>query len=215
MRPTLGVMNRAFLATMLISATVAVQAAPAAAPAPSRAAAAAACERAAQNTLRETRGATAIASFTSPPTAAPGAADAGEVTLRGSGQVRSASGARPFSYSCTVDLRNNEVAGVVLRDAGAADHTPVARAVEPDLSHLSPQACESAAASALKQRWPTVTQIAFNADTRRLNQDSAGQADLRGQGTAQPAPNAPSTHFSYHCALDARSGRVLAARIAD
>ena len=208
-------MSRAFVAVTLISVASAGLAAPAVAPAPGRAAVVAACERAVQNTLRETRGASAIASFTAPPAAVPGAADASEVTLRGSGQVRSASAARPFSYSCTVDPRSNEVAGVVLRDTGAADRAPVVRAVEPDISQISPQACESAAANALKQRWPTVTQIAFNADTRRLDQDSAGQADLRGQGTAQPAPNAPSTHFSYHCALDARSGRVLTARIAD
>jgi hypothetical protein len=206
-------MNHAFVTLTLVSATLGVQAAPAAEPAPARATAAAACERAAQNTLRETRGAGAIASFGGPPTAVPGAADAGEITLRGSGLVRGNSGSRPFSYSCTVDMRNNEVAGVVVRDAG--EKSVAARPVEPDLSALSPQACESAAAAALKRRWPTVTGIAFNGDTRTLEQDSGGGADLRGQGTAQPAPNAPSTHFSYHCALDARSGRVLAARIAD
>jgi hypothetical protein len=106
---------------------------------------------------------------------------------------------------------------VVLRDVGGegAQAAPAVRSVEPDLSNVSPTACESAAAAALKQRWPTVSRIAFNADTRAMEQDSLGNAALRGQGTAQPAPNAPSTHFTYTCAVDPRSGRVLATRIAN
>jgi hypothetical protein len=217
-------MKRAFTATTLlcatgvsiaasVAATVPASAPAGAKPATGASALAAACERAARNTLRETRGAAAIAVFNAAPTPAPGTADAAEVTLRGSGQVRGASGARAFSYSCTIDARNNEVAGVVLRDAGTPERTAVARPVEPDLSNVSPLACESAAAAALKQRWPGVSQIAFNAATRTLAQDSGASADLRGQGTAQPAPNSPSTHFTYHCAIDPRNGRVLATRI--
>ena len=213
-------MKRALTATTLLYATAASIAATAPASAPAAAkpavglsALAVACERAAQNTLRETRGAAANAVFTTPPTRAPGATDSTELTLRGGGQVRSASGTRAFSYSCTIDSRNNEVAGVVLRDAGTPEREPTARPVEPDLSNVSPLACESAAAAALKQRWPAVSQIAFNAATRTLAQDSGASADLRGQGTAQPAPNSPSTHFTYHCALDPRNGRVLATRI--
>jgi hypothetical protein len=211
-------MNRPLIALTWLCASAAAVAAPAAAPAgasapPGRTSLAVACERAAQNTLRETRGAAANASFGAAPTPVPGPADATELTLRGSGQLRSASGSRPFSYSCTVDARTNEVAGVVLRDTSPSERTPTPRPVEPDLSNLSPVACESAAAAALKRRWPAVTQIAFSADTRTLAQDSGGSADLRGQGTAQPAPNSPSTHFTYHCALDPRNGRVLATRI--
>lgn len=191
-------------------------AAPAAAQSAERSAAGAACERAALDTLRDTRGAAANASFTTAPTAAPGATDSAELTLRGSGQARSASGLRPFSYSCTYDTTSKTVTGLVLRDAASASPAPAAaRSVEPDLSQISPAACESAAASSLKRRWPGVANILFNADTRRLSQQDGGNASLRGQGTAIPALREPTTHFAYDCTVDPRNGRIVAVRIAD
>lgn len=203
------------------AAQSAAASAPASAPASGAAAGAAqACEQAVRETLRTTRGGTADVSFNAPPGAVPGVADGGDVLLRGAGRARSGSAARTFTYSCTFDTRAGSVAGVVLRDAAPAGERVAApqpvRTVEPDLSAVSPAACESAAASALKRRWPNVGRIAFNADTRSLVQDSAGTAKLEGQGTAQPQlGNDLSSHFTYHCALDARSGRVLALRLAD
>jgi hypothetical protein len=178
-----------------------------------------ACELAVRATLRNARGAAAEVSFNAPPAALPGNADGGDLLLRGAGRARSGGNARTFTYSCTYDSRANSVAGVVLRDAAPADERAAAapvRSVEPDLSQLSPAACESAAATALKRRWPNVGRIAFNADTRSLIQDSAGTAKLEGQGTAQPQPSSDlSAHFRYQCALDAASGRVLALRLVD
>jgi hypothetical protein len=199
--------------------------APAAEPAPRAAglpaaSATQACEQAVRSTLRSTRGAANEIVFNAPPAALPGAAEGSDVLLRGAGRARTGSNTRTFTYSCTYDTRANSVAGVVLRDAApsgerAAVAQPV-RSVEPDLSAVSPQACESAAATALKRRWPNVGRIAFNASTRSLVQDSAGTAKLEGQGTAQPQPGAElSSHFTYQCALDARSGRVLALRLVD
>jgi hypothetical protein len=214
-------MMRSGLALTLAAATGWAVAAPATAPAapasapPLQREGAAACERAAQQTLRDTRGANAAASFSAPPTALPGAADAGQITWRGAGQVRTATGLRPFSYSCNYDTQNAAVTGVVLRDTGAPERTPQPRSVEPDLSHVSPVACESAAASALKTRWPNVTQVSFNADTRQLSQDTSGTAHLRGQGSARPSLREPATYFGYDCQIDARNGRVLGLRIAD
>jgi hypothetical protein len=196
-------------------------AAPAAPAASGTAGAAQACEKAVRDTLRNTRGAAAEVSFNAPPAAAPGNADGGDLLLRGAGRARSGGSTRTFTYSCTYDTRAASVAGVVLRDAQPAGERsnapPVAlRTVEPDLSAISPQVCESAAASALKRRWPNVGRIAFNADTRSLIQDSAGTAKLEGQGTVQPQiGNELSSHFTYQCALDARTGRVLALRLAD
>jgi hypothetical protein len=179
-----------------------------------------ACELAVRATLRTTRGAAAEVSFNAPPAAAPGAADGGEMLLRGAGRARSGGNARTFTYSCTYDAKNDSVAGVVLRDAAPAGEraatTEPVRTVEPDLRQISPAVCESAAATALKRRWPNVGRIAFNADTRSLIQDSAGTAKLEGQGTAQPQPNSDlSAHFRYQCALDAASGRVIALRLVD
>jgi hypothetical protein len=179
-----------------------------------------ACETSVRATLRNTRGAAAEVSFNAPPAAAPGAVEGGEMLLRGAGRAKSGGSARTFTYSCTYDTKSDSVAGVVLRDAApagdrAATTAPV-RTVEPDLSQISPAACESAAASALKRRWPNVGRIAFNADTRSLIQDSAGTAKLEGQGTAQPQIGSDvSSHFRYQCALDAASGRVLALRLVD
>ena len=164
-----------------------------------------------QSTLRDTRGASAEPSFSVAPSVVPGPADATEITLRGAGQVRTGAGTRPFSFSCSYDTASASVSGVVVRDAVSAPPrtTAASRAVEPDLSHLSPAACESAAAAALKRRWPGVTQINFNADTRQLSQDADGIASLRGQGLATPTVRDPDVHFSYDCAVDARNGRVM------
>lgn len=190
--------------------------APAAAAAPAnRGAITAACERATQQTLRDTRGATAVATFAAPSSVLPGPADAVELTLRGAGQVRTASGTQAFSYSCTYDTGAGAVAGVVVRDAGSPAQAAAARGVEPDLSHVSPLACESAAASALKRRWPNVSTISFSAVTRQLSQDAGGNANLRGQGMALPSAHDPATHFSYDCAIDPRNGRVMKVQIGD
>lgn len=200
----------------LIALTLAAAAGVAmAAPAPPSTAATTACEGATSATLRETRGAAATASFTGPASLVPGAADAGDITLRGAGQVRTPSGARPFSYSCTFDTRAGAVTGVVVREASTRESAPVARDIEPDLSQISPTACESAAAGALKRRWPGVSHISFNADTRQLSQMAGGSATLRGQGTATPSVRAPATHFGYDCTIDPRNGRVTGMRVAD
>lgn len=197
-------------------ALAAAASSPAVAPSPSgpavsqRALASAACEKAVQTTLRETRGASATPSFNTPSAVVPGPADAAELTLRGAGQVRTASGSRPFSFSCSFDIATSAASGVVVRDSGpAASTAAAARPVEPDLSHLSPAACESAAAAQLKRRWPGVSQISFSTDTRQLSQDADGVASLRGQGRATPTVRDPDVHFSYDCAVDVRNGRVM------
>ena len=181
-----------------------------------------ACEQAVRSTLRSSRGAAAEVSFNAPPASLPGTAELGDLMLRGAGRARSDGNVRTFTYSCNYDTAAGNVSGVVLRDAAAtgdrAGTRPAApvSTVEPDLSQISPASCESAAAAALKKRWPNVGRIAFNADTRSLQQDSAGTAMLAGQGTAQPQlGDELSSHFTYQCSLDARTGRVLALRLVD
>ena len=217
-------MHRRFgasLGTLLLAATAPAAFAadgPASAPAVSqRSLAQAACERAVLSTLRDSRGGTGVPSFSAVATLVPGPADAAEITLRGSGQVRAASGARAFSYNCNYEIVGNTVTGVVLRDAAAAAAAPetAAKAVEPDLSAISPATCESAAAAALKRRWPSVARISFTADTRQLSQDATGLASLRGQGSATPTLRDAERHFSYDCAIDARNGRVMKVSVGD
>jgi len=178
--------------------------------------AAAACQLAVQDTLRNTRGSAATASFTSPPVTVPGPADATELTVRGTGLARTTTNsARPFNYSCSFDTRSGTVAGVVLRDVGGAERAAATRTIEPDLSQVSPAACESAAAGALKRRWPGVAGISFVAETRQLSQQASDRASLRGQGTAAPTVRDPATHFSYDCEIDPRNGRIVGVRIGD
>lgn len=171
-------------------------------------AAATACERAAQDTLRSGRGPAVTVSFNAPASVVPGPADAVELTLRGAGRVQATSGARPFSFSCNYDTQADKVTGIVVRDAGTPAPVAAPRPVDPDLSHVSPAACESAAADALSKRWPNVSRIAFNTDARQLSQDANGQAHLLGQGTAVPNFGEPATFFGYDCVIDARNGRV-------
>jgi hypothetical protein len=218
-------MRRTPLALLLAVLSGSALAAPASAPPvanPANAAttglpvgAAAACQLAVQDTLRDTRGSAATASFTSPPVTVPGPADAAELTVRGTGQARAANSARPFSYSCSFDTRSGTVAGVVLRDVGGPERAATTRSIEPDLSQVSPAACESAAAGALKRRWPGVAGISFRAETRRLDQQASDRASLRGQGTAAPSVRDPATHFSYDCEIDPRNGRIVGVRIGD
>jgi hypothetical protein len=182
------------------------------------------CERAVRETLQAGRGAAVEASFGSAPVKQPGMSEGDEVTLRGDGRYRRGNAAwQAFGYSCTVNPRTGNVAGIVLRDAApaavgatraTAPRANAARA-EPDLALVSPEACESAAANALLRRWPQATRMTFNADSRQLESDAADQTVLSGQGQAVPTPGAPATHFGYRCTFDARSGRVVAARITD
>ena len=170
-----------------------------------------ACEQAVRQALPV--GERTDTSFNAPPAVQPAMSGDSQTVLRGAGRVRSGSGSRGFTYSCNVDPRSDEVLGVVLRRSAPLAENTARASVEPDLSHLSPQACESRAAEALKQRWPRVSQINFDSNTRRLQQDSAGRAELRGQGHALPTPNSPPTFFEFDCAIDAKDGRVISARV--
>lgn len=183
-------------------------------PAGASAEAVAACERAARQSL-SSRGAPANdVTFTGTPTEQASAASDDLLLLRGSGTWRDARGVRKFAYSCNVDLRTPSAVGLVLRDTQppVAEAEP-ARALEPDLSHLSPAACESSAAAALKKRWPQVSEISFDSNTRRLSQESPSKADLRGQGRALPMSGAPYVLFGFDCEIDPRDGRVLSTRV--
>lgn len=190
--------------------------APMAAPAPAAPAAAAdavaICERAARQSLTRQGALGGEVKFAGNQLAPAGE---GRAALQGSGTWRNGSTVRRFDYSCNVDLRSPETVGVVLRDTtpAPAEPKPAAAPAEPDLSFVSPAACESAAAAALQKRWPRVSQIAFDPATRSLVQDSVVRAVLRGQGRALPGPGLPTTHFSFDCELDPRDGRVLATKI--
>jgi len=205
----------ASVVSSLILLPLATQAQVAAAkPGGANADAVAACERAAGQSLASQAAPASELSFDAAPTVDPTLSNENQVVLRGAGRWRAASGPRSFSYSCNVDLRAPESVGLVMRDSTpAAAQAASTRTVEPDLSHLSPAACESSAAVALRQRWPGVSQISFDGATRTLRQESPSKAELHGQGRALPAPGSPSAFFGFDCEVDPRDGRVLGTRI--
>ena len=168
-----------------------------------------ACLRAARQSLT-TRGVPPVEVALNAPSVQPGPSPDSQA-LRGTGHWRGTGGMRSFSYSCNVDARSAEALGLVLRDVtpASAEAPPPKPPAEPNFAELSPAACESSAAEALQQRWPRVTQISFDRDTRSFKQESAVKGALHGSGRAITAQGAPSTVFVFDCEVDPRDGRVL------
>ena len=175
----------------------------------------AACEQAAQQSLASKGEPPAELKFNGPPTSQPSRANDGQVVLRGGGSWRAAGGMRRFEYSCNVDPRTPEAVGLVLRDTtpAAAQARAAPAALEPDLRHLSPGACEASVAAVLQKRWPRVSEIRLDSGARSLVQSSPTKAELHGQGRALPLQGSPYTHFGFDCEIDPRDGRVLNTRV--
>jgi hypothetical protein len=175
----------------------------------------AACERAARQALANEVPNVADVSFDGAPALQQSLSNDTQVVLRGSGKHRTAGGVRSFSYSCNVDARTAQVVGLVMRDAtpppvAAAPAKPPA---EPDLTHVSMEACESSAVLALKQRWPRVSQISFDGATRTFVQDTPTRGRLHGNGRAFPAPGSSAALFGFDCEVDPRDGRVIGTQL--
>ncbi len=174
------------------------------------------CERAVRQALVPQAGAAAEVRLSAAPSAPRLLSDGSQIVLQGEGQWREAAALRKFKYSCNLDPRSGKAVGVVIRQvapplAAQAESKPIK---DPDLSHLSPSACESGAALALQQRWPRVSQITFDTNTRSLTQQSASRAELHGQGRARPAPDSQVlVHFGFDCTIDPRDGRVIGMRV--
>ena len=177
--------------------------------------AAGACEQSARRTLATKVTEPADITFKSAPTAQPVQAGDTQLILNGEGRWRSAAGFRNVRFTCYVDRATLETVGVVVRDTTpvAAKPPPTRKPAEPDLSHLSMASCESSAVQALQKRWPRVSQITFDSDTRSFRQDSLDRAVLHGRGRALPAIGAPSTFFGFECEIDPHDGQVLRTRV--
>lgn len=190
-----------------------------AAPTPSSAAAVGAdtlaqCERAVRQVLVPSTRATADVRLSTAPAVVPSLSNNRQVVLHGEGQWGDAAAMRKFTYNCNIDSHSGEAVGVVIRQAAAPPAAAEPQPIDPDLGHLSPAACESIAAEALKKRWPQVSKISFDTETRRLTQQSASHAELRGQGRAQTAPESQSlVHFGFDCEIDPRDGKVIGMRL--
>ncbi|MBP5988767.1 MAG: hypothetical protein KA766_01985 [Piscinibacter sp.] len=134
-----------------------------------------------------------------------------ETAIRGEGRYRTAGGASvSFSYGCAYNAASDSTSGVVLREAGGQRAAAAERSFDPDLTNVSPQACESAAAEALKKLHPRVARINFGSDSRRLQPAELGRVAMTGDGSVERAPGMNLIPFSYRCEVEPRSGRVTA-----
>lgn len=181
-----------------------------AAPDDKRKTAAEACEAAVAETIRDMRGRTAaqeIEFIASRRVALPKSAE--ETAFRGEGRYRGNRGSmRPFTYSCAYDGSAGTTSGVVFRETGVAT-AAVEKPWEPDLTRLSPEACESAAATSVTGRYPQAGRISFLSDTRKLKPAPNRQTALEGDGLVERAPGMNPIRFTYRCEIDAR-GKVTA-----
>lgn len=177
----------------------------------------AACEQAARRALVPRTAQAAEVTFKTAPVLRPGLSNSRQIVLSGEGRWRAAEGIRNVTYTCNVDRRTFETTGVVIKDTTpvAARAAPARKPAEPDLSQLSLASCESSAVQALQQRWPGVSEIRFDNDTRSYRQESVDRAALRGRGRAQPAKGAPDTFFGFVCEVDPKDGWVLKTRVTE
>lgn len=175
------------------------------------------CEQAVAETVTRIRGQDAKdVSFTASRRVVTPASDKQELGVRGEGRYRASpsSPAVSFTYQCAFDVTTGATSGVVFRDEGGQS-TRRQQAWEPDLTHMSPEACETAAAADLKQKYPRIGRIAFGSDSRRLRPASNEHTSLEGQGALQRAPGMNSVQFTYRCEFDGASGKLVSVQTTD
>ncbi|MGE0811626.1 MAG: hypothetical protein AB7N69_13605 [Immundisolibacter sp.] len=167
------------------------------------------CEQEVAETVRRMRGSAAkeVQFLASRRVLTPQADD--ETAIRGEGRYRSAGGASVgFTYGCAYRAADDSTSGVVFRETGG-QRAAAEKPFDPDLTNVSPQACESAAAAALKKLHPRVGRINFGSDSRRVQPGENDRIALIGAGSVERAPGMNLIPFSYRCEVDPRSGRVV------
>lgn len=203
------------LVCLFASAGVTAQPAPPASAAPPTGAKAAErCEAEVGETIRRMRGKEAqdVQFVAARRVLSPATDD--ETSVRGEGRYRAGGASVPFTYSCAYNARTEATSGVLFRDAGAP-RAAAEKAFEPDLTNVSPEACESAAAGVLKTKHPRVGRIVFGSDSRRMQAGADGLVQLSGQGAVERAPGMNAIPFSYRCELNPRTGKVVGATTSD
>ena len=173
-----------------------------------------ACETAVADTVRRVRGKGAQElQFIGAKRALTPAGD--ETGVRGEGRYRSATGAAvPFSYSCAYNVKTGATSGAMFRENGSAP-AGSEQAWQPDLTHVSPAACETATAAALKDKYPRVGRIVFGSDSRQLRPAANAHTSLEGKGAIERAPGMSAVPFEYACEIETRSGKVVSVKTTD
>lgn len=144
------------------------------------------------------------------------AGDHEEIGVKGEGRYRARAGTVGFSYTCAYSASTGKTSGVLFRETGGPGAgAVVASDWQPDLLNLNPVACETAVATVLKDRYPRVEGINFNADSRRLRPATQGRTAMDGQGRLQRAPGMAARGFRYSCEFERGSARVARADARD
>lgn len=137
-----------------------------------------------------------------------------ELGVKGEGRYRRPDGVIvSFTYSCAYNEATGGTSGALFRETGStrAGAAVEARAAEPDINIVSPEACESAIAANIKQKYPRVGRIAFGSDSRRLRPAANANTSLEGQGAVERAPGMNLVPFNYRCEFEPRGGRIVRA----
>jgi hypothetical protein len=140
--------------------------------------------------------------------------DNGQIDVKGSGRYRGGAPAPvAFRYSCIVNEATGTASGVVFHETDATP-PPALPVWQADLSKISAESCESAAASALQASHPRASNIVFDSENRKLEPGQAGGTALVGSGRVVRAPGMQPSAFRYRCEFD-QAGKVAAARTSD
>ena len=174
------------------------------------------CEAAVTSAIQKSRGANAKqVQFVATKRAArpaPAASEPVEDSMQGEGRYQGSGGSMPFTYSCSLDAKSQEVTGVIFKDTGA----PARRVEKPwqaDLANLSPEACDAAAANAVRQQYPRAAHVTLSPRTRQLSAAPNAQTYLHGQGTMERAAGMATSAFTYRCELETATGKLLGVQL--
>lgn len=173
------------------------------------------CETAVAETVQRMRGADAkdVQFIGAKRAISPSPGD--EIGVKGEGRYQSPkTPAVAFTYSCAFNAETHATNGVVFKEVGGARPSNEAP-WQPDLSRLSPEACDAATAAALKEKYPRVGRIAFDGETRKLKPAPNAHTNLEGQGAVERAPGMNLIPFSYRCEFDTHSGKLIGVETKD
>lgn len=159
------------------------------------------CEAAVGRSIRQTRGKAIQGGISFAGDEKSARMDGGALEVQGTGRYSRNGTPVSFRYRCVVD-ENGKEPGVVIHEAEA--HGAAALPVwQPDLSRLSPAACEGAAATSLQSRYPRATGIVFDSGSRKLDPAGDGGTALSGRGQYVRSPGLAAGPFRYRCVFDA------------
>jgi len=133
-----------------------------------------------------------------------------DLGVKGEGRYRRPDGGQVgFKYSCAYNAKTDTTSGTLFRESGSTNAARTGKPWEPDLTAVSPDACESATAAALKQKYPRVGRIAFGSDSRKLSPAPNEHTLLEAQGAVERAPGMNLVPFTYLCEFETKGGKIV------